>query len=93
MQRQISYLETLVVKRFNFLDQVFEATRVLDEFVCSLKGLQALELLNETQQLPVSSLCPHGETLTTLSIRNLRRPMIPSHMYGPRWQYGLKRSR
>lgn len=87
MQGQISSLETLVVERFNFLDQMVEATRVLDEFVCSLKGLRVLKLLVEIKQLPVSSLWLHGETLTTLSLRNPSRPIIPGSRYGPRWQY------
>lgn len=90
IQSQISSLETLAVKNFPFVDSMLEASQVLDTFICSIRGVNVLKLSNETKRLPVSSLCLHGQTLTSLSIRNPRQPMIPGSRYSPRWQYSLE---
>jgi hypothetical protein len=88
IQGKISPLDTLIIEHFCFVTGFNGvATRDLEDFIISVRGLKNLKLLNHTRRLSISAFAHLGSTLEKLSILHPREAFTPGIRYSPAEPY------
>ncbi|CZR67343.1 uncharacterized protein PAC_17242 [Phialocephala subalpina] len=82
LRTQDVYFQTLVLEFIATCGYRVDGDKIVDDFITQLHGLERLELANPYDQLPVSTIALHGNTLKSLSIRFIRRSVDPYSFLG-----------
>ncbi|KUJ21391.1 uncharacterized protein LY89DRAFT_432668 [Mollisia scopiformis] len=77
LHTQDVYFQTLSIEFIVSPGYRHDGNKFLDNFIVKLRGLEKLELATPLDQMPVDKVALHGDTLTSLSIRSIRRSVDP----------------